>query len=63
MKMNAEKARQKLKLLSQKDLNLLYQMVQEEMDERPQFMSNATHTANEQCRALNQMFAQAWIHG
>jgi hypothetical protein len=63
MKMNAEKARQKLKLLSQKDLNLLYQMVQEELEERPTIMSNTTHTPSEQCRALGQMFAQAWIHG
>jgi hypothetical protein len=63
MKMNAEKARQKLKLLSQKDLNILYQMVQEELEERPTVMSNATHTPAEQCRSLGQMFAQAWIHG
>ena len=63
MKMNAEKARQKLKLLSQKDLNLLYQMVQEELEERQTVMSNTTHTPREQCRALGQMFAQAWIHG
>ena len=62
MKMNAEKARQKLKLLSQKDLNLLYQMVQEELEEIPTFMSHTTPTPTEQCRALSQMFAQAWIH-
>ena len=61
--MNVEKAREKLKLLSQKDLNLLYQMVQEELEERPTVMSNTTHTPSEQSRALSQIFSQAWIHG
>lgn len=62
MKMDAEKAKKKLALLSDADLRKLYNMVVEELDERPTYMSNATHTPTEQCKALNQMFAQAWIH-
>lgn len=62
MKMDAEKAKKKLALLSDADLRKLYNMVVEELDERPTYMSNVTHTPTEQCRALSQMFAQAWIH-
>lgn len=62
MKMNIEKSEKNLKLLSDADLRELYQMVQDELDNRSTYMSNTTHTPAEQCRALSQMFTQAWIH-
>lgn len=53
--MNAEKARQKAQAIVTKRLESL--------------VSNGARgngrkvPVHEQCRALNQMFAQAWIHG
>jgi hypothetical protein len=37
-------------------------MVLEEKDGRMDYMSNTTHTPNEQCKGLQNFFAQAWIH-
>ena len=60
--MDVKKTKQKLRKLSDKDLNMLYNMVLLEKDGRMDYMSNTTHTPNEQCKGLQNFFAQAWIH-
>jgi hypothetical protein len=61
--MNIEKTRKKLKTLSAKELDDLYALVQEELEDRPQYLSNTTHTPREQARGLGEFFGNAWIHG
>ncbi len=61
--MDIKKTKEKLRKLSVKDLDTLYNMVQAEKETRGTYMSNTTHTPNEQCKALQNAFAQAWIHG
>jgi hypothetical protein len=60
--MDVKKTKEKLRKLSDKDLNTLYHMVLEEKDGRMDYMSNTTHTPHEQCKGLQNFFAQAWIH-
>ena len=60
--MNIEKTKEKLSKLGEADLDTLYNLVLEEKNGRIQFMSNTTHTPNEQCKGLQDFFAQAWIH-
>jgi len=62
MCMNIEKTKEKLSKLGESDLDTLYNLVLEEKNNRIQFMSNTSHTPNEQCRGLQEFFAQAWIH-
>ncbi len=61
--MNIEKTKQKLKKLSHAELENLLWLVESEMDERPQYISNTKNTPREQSDALSRMFSQAWIHG
>ena len=62
--MNIEATKAKLKKLSNKDLNTLYNLVLEEKaDNRMQFTSNTTHTPNEQYKSLSEALHNAWIHG
>ncbi len=61
--MDIKKTKEKLRKLSDTDLNMLYNMVLSEKDNRMVYMSNTTHTPNEQCKSLQNAFAQAWIHG
>jgi hypothetical protein len=62
--MDIKKTKEKLRKLSDKDLETLYNMVLSEKDNnRMTYMSNTTHTPNEMCKGLQQAFAQAWIHG
>ena len=60
--MDIKKAKEKLRKLSDKDLETLYNMVLSEKDTRMTYMSNTTHTPNEQCKGIQNFFAQAWIH-
>ena len=60
--MDIKKTKEKLRKLSGKDLDTLYNMVLEEKDNRMDYMSNTTHTPNEICKGLQNFFAQAWIH-
>ena len=60
--MDIKKTKEKLRKLSGKDLDTLYNMVLEEKDNRMDYMSNTTHTPKEQCKALQNFFGQAWIH-
>lgn len=52
----------KLKTLSDGDLDTLYQLILEEKNDRPTYMSNLTHSPSQQCRSLQEAFANAWIH-
>ena len=61
--MDIKKTKEKLRKLSKKDLDTLYNMVLEEKDNRMDYMSNTTHTPNEQCKGLQNFFGEAWIHG
>jgi DNA-binding protein Fis len=61
--MDVKKTKEKLRKLSGKDLNTLYNMVLEEKDNRMDYMSNTTHTPNEICKGLQNFFGEAWIHG
>ena len=61
--MDIKKTKEKLRKLSGKDLNTLYNMVLEEKDNRMDYMSNTTHTPNEICKGLQNFFGEAWIHG
>ena len=60
--MDIKKTKEKLRKLSGKDLDTLYNMVLEEKDNRMDYMSNTTHTPNEQCKGLQNFFGEAWIH-
>lgn len=60
--MNKEKTKLKLGKLTDSELETLYHMVLNEKSERIQYLSNNTHTPNEQCRELESFFNQAWIH-
>jgi DNA-binding protein Fis len=61
--MDIKKTKEKLRKLSGKDLDTLYNMVLEEKDGRMDYMSNTTHTPNEICKGLQNFFGEAWIHG
>jgi len=61
--MDIKKIKEKLRKLSGKDLDTLYNMVLEEKDNRMDYMSNTTHTPNEICKGLQNFFGEAWIHG
>jgi DNA-binding protein Fis len=62
--MDIKKTKEKLHKLNDEDLETLYDMVLSEKDNnRMTYMSNTTHTPNEQCKGLQNFFAQAWIHG
>jgi hypothetical protein len=61
--MDLNKVKEKLSKLSHRDLEDLYQAVLEEKSSRPVYMSNTTHTPQEQCRVLADQFSAAWIHG
>ena len=60
--MDIKKTKEKLHKLNDEDLDTLYDMVLSEKDTRMTFMSNKSHTAHEQCKALQNFFGQAWIH-
>jgi hypothetical protein len=58
--MDQIKTKAKLKTLTRTDLNLLYKMVQDEIEERGfHYQSNTTHTPNEQCQSLATFLANA----
>ena len=61
--MDIKNTKEKLRKLSGKDLDTLYNMVLEEKDNRMDYMSNTTHTPNEICKGLQNFFGEAWIHG
>jgi DNA-binding protein Fis len=61
--MDIKKTKEKLRKLSGKDLDTLYNMVLSEKDNRMDYMSNTTHTPNEICKGLQNFFGEAWIHG
>jgi hypothetical protein len=61
--MDIKKTKEKLRKLSGKDLDTLYNMILEEKDNRMDYMSNTTHTPNEICKGLQNFFGEAWIHG
>jgi len=61
--MDVKKTKEKLHKLNDGDLNMLYNMVLEEKDNRMDYMSNTTHTPNEICKGLQNFFGEAWIHG
>jgi DNA-binding protein Fis len=61
--MDIKKTKEKLRKLSGKDLDTLYNMVLEEKDNRMDYMSNTTHTPNEIRKGLQNFFGEAWIHG
>ena len=46
--MDVKKTKEKLRKLSDKDLDALYNMVHAEKDTRMTYMSNTTHSPNEQ---------------
>jgi hypothetical protein len=50
--MEIKKTKEKLRKLSDKDLETLYNMVLSEKDTRMTYMSNTTHTPNTQWRRL-----------
>ncbi len=58
--MNIERTKAKLSKLNETDLEWLYNLVLEEKSNRPQFLSNTTHTPREQTRALHEFFDNAW---
>lgn len=60
--MNIDKTKQKLKLLSRKELNVLLEMALEEKEDRGSYTSNMENTPREQARDLSEFFGQAWIH-
>lgn len=61
--MNKEKVKKSLGRLKYSDLVQLKEMVENELAEnRIQYSSNLTHTPNEQCKGLQSLFGQAWIH-
>ena len=51
--MDIKKTKEKLRKLSNKDLNTLYNMVHAEKDTRMTYLSNTTHSPNEQCKGLS----------
>ena len=51
--MDVKKTKEKLRKLSDKDLDALYNMVHAEKDTRMTYMSNTTHSPNEQCKGLS----------
>jgi len=70
--MNTEKTKTKLKTLSQRELDVLLILVQEEYKNRgmskdnspvPQFTSNASNSSQQMADSLERFFNQAWIHG
>lgn len=61
--MDVNKAAIKLKNWTRKDLIDLNKLIENELERRGTYMSNTTHTPHEQCKGLQQMFGQAWIHG
>jgi hypothetical protein len=60
--MDIKKTKEKLHKLNNADLETLYNMVLSEKDTRMTYMSNTMHTPHEQCKGLQNFFAQAWIH-
>ncbi len=60
--MDIKKTKEKLHKLNDEDLETLYNVILSEKDNRMTYMSNTTHTPNEQNKALQNFFAQAWIH-
>jgi hypothetical protein len=60
--MDIKKTQEKLHKLKDKDLETLHKMVLSEKDNRMTYMSNTTHTPNEQCKELQNFFANAWTH-
>ena len=60
--MDIKKTEEKLHKLNDEDLETLYDMVLSEKDTRMTFMSNKSHKAHDQSQALQNFFAQAWIH-
>lgn len=60
--MNVEKTKNKLSKLSDGDLECLYDLVLDEKSKRWQYLSNTENTPREQCKALSEFFANAWIH-
>ena len=60
--MNIEKTKTKLKTLTDKELKTLLSLIHDEMEERPEYLSNTKNTPNEQCNSLQHAFSQAWIH-
>lgn len=60
--MNIEKAKVKIKALSDTELRQLLSIVSDELSERPQYLSNTENTPREQAKALSEFFANAWHH-
>ena len=60
--MNTEKAKERIKALSDVELRQLLSMVLDELSERPQYLSNTENTPREQAKSLGEFFANAWHH-
>lgn len=60
--MNIEKTKQKLKNLSEKDIKILKQLINEEESGRITYASNIDTHPDEIARDLGNFFANAWIH-
>jgi hypothetical protein len=61
--MNITKTKEKLKNLSDQDLNILLELVQLEKENRFGYQSNLTHTPREMYKSLAEALGNAWIHG
>lgn len=61
--MDTEKTKLKLKTLTDAEVRKLLSLVQDELSERPEYLSNINNTPREQAKALGDMFSRAWIHG
>lgn len=59
---NKDKTKEKLKSLSNENLEILHNLILNEQNTRFKFLSNSKNTPREICDSLDTYFNNAWIH-